>query len=131
MINIPDKAEISAIFKSEGVNENIINHGEILAALIALRTGRPSKLTYTRDEVFEATYTRHSMRFDLTMGADEKGIIKVMDMELLSNTGAYGEHAALPALRRPAGLVRYVLAAVAPRASPARTTCPICSLPEG
>jgi putative selenate reductase molybdopterin-binding subunit len=68
-------------------------HGEILAALIALRTGRPSKLTYTRDEVFEATYTRHPMRFDLTMGADEKGIIKVMDMELLSNTGAYGEHA--------------------------------------
>lgn len=68
-------------------------HGEILAALIALRTGRPATLTYTREEVFEATYTRHPMRFDLTMGADEKGIIKVMDMELLSNTGAYGEHA--------------------------------------
>lgn len=33
MINIPDKAEISAIFKSEGVNENIINHGRTVADL--------------------------------------------------------------------------------------------------
>lgn len=68
-------------------------HGELLVSLISLRTGRPAKLTYTREEVFEATYTRHPMRLDVTIGADEKGIIKVIDMDLLSNTGAYGEHA--------------------------------------
>lgn len=68
-------------------------HGELLVSLIALRTGRPAKLIYTREEVFEASYTRHPMRLDVTMGADNNGIIKVIDMDLLSNTGAYGEHA--------------------------------------
>lgn len=68
-------------------------HGELLVSLIALRTGRPAKLIYTREEVFEATYSRHPMRLDVTLGADENGIIKAIDMELLSNTGAYGEHA--------------------------------------
>lgn len=68
-------------------------HGEFLSALVALRTGKAACLEYTREEVFEATYTRHPMRIDVTMGADEEGNIKAINMEVLSNTGAYGEHA--------------------------------------
>ncbi|TDT63664.1 xanthine dehydrogenase family protein molybdopterin-binding subunit [Fonticella tunisiensis] len=68
-------------------------HGEFLVALVALRTGRSAKLIYTREEVFEATYTRHPMRIDVTIGADKDGNIKAIDMEILSNTGAYAEHA--------------------------------------
>jgi putative selenate reductase molybdopterin-binding subunit len=68
-------------------------HGEFLVALAALRTGRPAKLIYTREEVFEATYTRHPMRIDMTIGSDKEGNIKALDMEILSNTGAYAEHA--------------------------------------
>lgn len=68
-------------------------HGEFLVSLAAIRTGKPAKLIYTREEVFEATCSRHPMRIDMTIGADMDGNIKAMDMEILSDTGAYGEHA--------------------------------------
>lgn len=68
-------------------------HGELIASLTALRTGKPVKLVYTREEVFQSTYTRHAMRIDVAVGSDDKGNIKAIDMEVLSDTGAYGEHA--------------------------------------
>lgn len=68
-------------------------HGELLAAAVTLKTGRPAKLIYTRTEVFEATYSRHPMRFDIAIGASKDGAIRAIDMVVLSNTGAYGEHA--------------------------------------
>ncbi|MGM0436161.1 MAG: xanthine dehydrogenase family protein molybdopterin-binding subunit [Bacillota bacterium] len=68
-------------------------HGEILAAAITLKTGKPTTLTYTRKEVFEATYTRHPMRIDVRIGADKDGTIRGIDFYGLSDTGAYGEHA--------------------------------------
>jgi len=68
-------------------------HGEFLVSLVALRTGKPAKLVYTRNEVFESTYCRHAMRFNVAIGSDKEGNIKAIDMDLLSNTGAYGEHA--------------------------------------
>ena len=68
-------------------------HGEFYVALVTKITGKPAKMIYTRKEVFESTYTRHAMRIDLTVGAMKDGTIKALDMEVLSNTGAYGEHA--------------------------------------
>ncbi len=68
-------------------------HGEFLVAAVTLKTRKPSKLIYTRKEVFEATYCRHAMRIDITLGSDFKGNLKAIDMEILSDTGAYGEHA--------------------------------------
>jgi len=68
-------------------------HGEFLVAAVTLKTRKPSKLIYTRKEVFEATYCRHVMRLDLTLGSDKEGNLKAIDMEILSDTGAYGEHA--------------------------------------
>ena len=67
-------------------------HGEIFTAAVTLKTGKPAKYVYTRKEVFEATYTRHPMRIDVTLGANKDGTLKVIDMEVLSDTGAYGEH---------------------------------------
>ncbi|OGO78130.1 MAG: aldehyde oxidase [Clostridiales bacterium GWB2_37_7] len=68
-------------------------HGEFITSLMALRTGRPAKLIYSREDVFEASYCRHQMKLDVTLGADKSGNIKAIDMKILSNTGAYGEHA--------------------------------------
>ncbi len=68
-------------------------HGEMLAAAVTLKTGKPCKLVYTRKEVFEATYSRHPMRFDVTLGASKEGRIQALDVQVLSDTGAYGEHA--------------------------------------
>lgn len=68
-------------------------HGELLASVVAIKTGKPAKLIYTRKEVFEAAYCRHAMKFDMAIGADKQGNIKAIDMKVLSDTGAYGEHA--------------------------------------
>lgn len=68
-------------------------HGELFVSLAALRTGKPARLVYTRQETFEATYSRHAMRIDVSMGCDSSGNIKAIDMYVLSDTGAYGEHA--------------------------------------
>ena len=68
-------------------------HGEMLVSLVTLRTGKPSKIYFTRKEVFESTYTRHPMRLDMTLGATKDGILKAIDCYVLSDTGAYGEHA--------------------------------------
>lgn len=68
-------------------------HNDIFTAIVTLKTGKPSKCFYTRKEVNESTFTRHQMRFDIQLGADKAGNIKAIDMQLLSNTGAYGEHA--------------------------------------
>ncbi len=68
-------------------------HGEFFAALVTTITKRPAKLIYTRKEVFESTTSRHPMRLDIAIGADHDGHIRAIDMNVLSNTGAYGEHA--------------------------------------
>jgi len=68
-------------------------HGELLCGLATMRTGRPAKMVYSRHEVFEATNTRHPMRLDMTVAADRDGRLRAIDMKVLSDTGAYGEHA--------------------------------------
>ncbi|MBN2170089.1 MAG: molybdopterin-dependent oxidoreductase [Candidatus Krumholzibacteriota bacterium] len=68
-------------------------HGELFAALVTLRTGRPARFAYTRREVFTSGSTRHAMRIDVALGAMRDGTLKAIDMDVLSNTGAYGEHA--------------------------------------
>ncbi len=70
-----------------------MTHGEPLVAAVTLKTGRPAKMVYTRREVFESTFSRHPMRFDIALGATRDGRIKAIDMAVLSDTGAYGEHA--------------------------------------
>ena len=68
-------------------------HVEPYAALVTLATGRPAKVVMSRKEVFENTFSRHQMRIDIRIGAHRDGRIRVIDMQVLSNTGAYGEHA--------------------------------------
>ncbi len=66
---------------------------EIFAAIVTLSTGRPAKIIYDRKETFTATNSRHAMRLKVRLGADKEGYIRVVDIQGLSDTGAYGEHA--------------------------------------
>jgi putative selenate reductase molybdopterin-binding subunit len=66
---------------------------EDILALAALKTGRPVKLEFTREEQFIATSTRHPMRVTVKAGADGKGKLTALQLDVLSNTGAYGNHA--------------------------------------
>ena len=68
-------------------------HGELYVALVTRITGLPSKYIYSRKEVFESTYSRHPMRVDMTIGAMNDGTIRAINTHIVSNTGAYGEHA--------------------------------------
>ena len=65
---------------------------EVYPAFVAMKTGRPARITYTREESQIAGSPRHEMEITLRMGAMNDGRIRVMDLYTLSNTGAYGEH---------------------------------------
>ena len=41
-------------------------HGEMFVSLVTLRTKKPSRLIFTREEVFGCSYTRHPMRISLS-----------------------------------------------------------------
>jgi putative selenate reductase molybdopterin-binding subunit len=66
---------------------------EDILALAALKTGRPVKFELTREEQFISTSTRHPMRVTVTAGADKDGKLTALQLDVLSNTGAYGNHA--------------------------------------
>ena len=66
---------------------------EIYPAFVTMKTGKPSKIVYTRKETQACSNTRHAMRLKVKIGSDREGNIKAIDINVLSNTGAYGEHA--------------------------------------
>lgn len=65
---------------------------EPLAIVLAMRTeGRPVKITYSRQECFESTISRHAVRVRLKTGVTNDGIITAKKISLYFDTGAYSE----------------------------------------
>ena len=58
---------------------------EDVAAALALRTGRPVVMAYTREEEFVCARTRHPMRVRVRLGAKHDGTLHAVEMEALSN----------------------------------------------
>jgi CO/xanthine dehydrogenase Mo-binding subunit/aerobic-type carbon monoxide dehydrogenase small subunit (CoxS/CutS family) len=65
---------------------------EDIVALAVLRTGRPVRLEFTREEQFVGAPTRHAMRVDVTLGATRDGTLTAMELRVVANAGAYGNH---------------------------------------
>ena len=65
---------------------------EDIVALAVLKTGRPVKLEYTRQEQFTASTSRHPMRIKVKVGARCDGRLTAIAMRMVANTGAYGNH---------------------------------------
>ncbi|PFG34940.1 molybdopterin-dependent oxidoreductase [Sanguibacter antarcticus] len=65
---------------------------EDLVALAVLRTGRPVQYEMTREDVFTIATVRHPMAVTVRLGADADGTLTAMTVEMLSDTGAYGNH---------------------------------------
>lgn len=65
---------------------------EIYPAIVTWKTGRPSKIVFSRYESQICASPRHEMEIRVRAGADENGIIKALDVYTLSNSGAYGDH---------------------------------------
>ncbi len=68
---------------------------EDIVALAVIKTGQPVKLEFTREEQFIGATTRHPMRVRIKAGARRDGRLTAMEMRVLSNTGAYGNHGRL------------------------------------
>ncbi|MFD6134514.1 molybdopterin-dependent oxidoreductase [Isoptericola sp. NPDC060257] len=65
---------------------------EDVAGLAALRLGRPVQLELTRSDTFVGTTTRHPFRIRVRAGARRDGTLTALHLDVLSNTGAYGNH---------------------------------------
>ncbi|MCY1716007.1 molybdopterin-dependent oxidoreductase [Microbacterium sp. SL62] len=66
---------------------------EDLTALAVLRLGRPVAYEFSRTDQFVRASLRHPMRVRTTLGADADGTLTAMKLDVLSDTGAYGNHA--------------------------------------
>ena len=73
-----------------GVKQEVLI--EDVAALATLRTGRPVRFEYTRAQEFISARTRHPMRVRVKLGALSDGTLHAIEMDAISNTGAYGSH---------------------------------------
>ena len=65
---------------------------EDLCALAALKTGRPVMWEFTRAEQFISATTRHQMTTHVKLGAKKDGTLTAIQVRVVSNTGAYGNH---------------------------------------
>ncbi len=65
---------------------------EELCVLGTLKTGRPVKWEFTREEEFIAGVSRHPMTTQIKVGAKNDGTLTAIQLRVVSNTGAYGNH---------------------------------------
>ena len=73
-----------------GAKQTVV--AEIFPAFVTWKTGKPSKMIFTREESQTASTPRHEMEVTIRLGAMKVGRIRAIDLYTLSNTGAYGEH---------------------------------------
>lgn len=59
------------------------------AAFLAIKTGRPVKVTYTREEVFSTTRQRHPTKITLKTGVTADGRVVAKDCYMIMENGAY------------------------------------------
>ncbi|MCP1200447.1 molybdopterin cofactor-binding domain-containing protein [Notoacmeibacter sp. MSK16QG-6] len=71
-----------------GGKEDMIYQG--MLALAAMKTHRPIKLVFTREESFIASAKRHPSRTHYKMGLTRDGRITAIEFSMLSDGGAYG-----------------------------------------
>ncbi|MFB7426707.1 molybdopterin-dependent oxidoreductase [Streptomyces hydrogenans] len=65
---------------------------EDIVTLAALKLRRPVKLEYTRAEQFYGATTRHPFTIGIKVGARADGTLTAVQMRVVANTGAYGNH---------------------------------------
>ena len=65
---------------------------EDLPLFAAMKLGRPVKWEWTREEEFIGATTRHQMTTKVRLGARRDGTLTAIDIRVVSNTGAYGNH---------------------------------------
>jgi xanthine dehydrogenase molybdenum-binding subunit len=74
-----------------GAKQDVVVEPMVAAMSLAVH-GRPVRFTFTREEVFIDSRTRHSMKLNLRIATSLEGKLQGIWIRLLSNTGAYASH---------------------------------------
>ena len=70
-----------------GKNEMLSN--DFCAALLSIKTGRPVRIVYTREEEFISTRRRHPLMIHLKTGVKKDGTLIAKECKLIADSGAY------------------------------------------
>jgi CO/xanthine dehydrogenase Mo-binding subunit len=76
---------------------NYYTSGQVAA--LALKTGRPVRMTFTREESMIAGYKRDGMRMHIQLGADNEGALRACKFEGLLDSGAYASQSVFTSWR--------------------------------
>ncbi|MFH8251687.1 molybdopterin-dependent oxidoreductase [Microbacterium sp. B2969] len=88
----PDRVRVFATRLGGGFGGKQEIFTEDLVALAVLRTGRPVSYEFSRADEFRRASVRHPMRVSVSLGATQEGVLTAMKVDVLSDTGAYGNH---------------------------------------
>ncbi len=80
------QAELGGSF---GGKDDIMNILAARAAIAALKTGRPVKIRYTREDSIKESYKRHAYHLHYKVGFTNDGKIKAMKIDIVADGGAY------------------------------------------
>ncbi|RUY64867.1 molybdopterin-dependent oxidoreductase [Mesorhizobium sp. M7A.F.Ca.CA.001.05.1.1] len=96
-----DKVRIVPTATGGGFGSKLDVSLQPLIGLVAMKTGRPAALAYTRTESMMSTTKRHPAEMKATIGADADGLVTGMIFEGDFNTGAYASWGPTVANRVP------------------------------
>ncbi|UUP17550.1 molybdopterin-dependent oxidoreductase [Nitratireductor thuwali] len=97
----PEKVRIVPLATGGGFGSKLDVSLQPLIGLVALKTGRPAALVYSRGDSMRSTTKRHPARMQARIGADAEGRITGMIFEGDFNTGAYASWGPTVANRVP------------------------------
>jgi aldehyde oxidoreductase len=97
----PDRVRIIPAAAGGGFGSKLDLSIQPLIGLVALKTGRPCRIVYTRQESMASTTKRHPATMRASIGADEDGRIVAMLFDGDFNTGAYASWGPTVATRVP------------------------------
>ena len=79
----------STLGGSFGGKDDIINVMACRAAILAIKTGKPVKLTNSRENSIRESYKRHPYLMKYKVGFKNTGKLTAMDISILADSGAY------------------------------------------
>jgi len=84
---------------SFGGKDDLVYETSAQVARLALITGRPVRMTFSREESLVASYKRDPMRMRIRLGADRDGTLRACKFEGLMDSGAYASESTFTAWR--------------------------------
>jgi CO/xanthine dehydrogenase Mo-binding subunit len=84
---------------SFGGKDDTIYESSAQAAKLALATGRPVRMVFSREESLIASYKRDPMRMRIWLGADADGALRACKFDGLLDSGAYASESSFTAWR--------------------------------